>query len=334
MPKKHGWTPLLAGGCLFAALVAGPVSSAVAEEADANPAPRDFGGHLFIPAALVPDPFISTTFATNTGAGAAVNHVVPIYNLHGEKIAEATSEVGFLRLGFGYQQAITQRVALRLDLDASARVGTTPKAVLADGISALYGYGAGVTVNLARKTAWQLAATADLRGNTLYGVSPLGFVQSVVNSLADGDTTGALTAAEDSLLGKGTNTRVLAGVRAAYTPAPWIGFTGFMEGGMGERFQKGSHGIGVTNLGVAVSFDLDALTRYPFGLVGSFRNESLMEKGDGLGSAQSFGLGFFYTGRRFFSIGLENTWNRLSQPRTDKKIDVAQSRITLRYDFK
>jgi hypothetical protein len=328
------WASPVSLACLVVALAAGPVASAGAEESGADPAPRDFGGHRFIPSILVPDPFISTTFVTSTGGGSAINHEVPIYNLRGEKIAQTSSDVGFLQLSFGYQQVINRRVAVRAGLDGSARAGTTAKSVLADGVSVLYGYGAGTTVNLVRKPAWQLAATADVRGNTVYGVSPLGFVQSVVNSVANGDTAGALTAGEDSLLGRGANLRVLGGVRAAYTPAPWIGFTGFVEGGMGDQFQNGSHNIGVTNLGVAASFDLDALTRYPFGLLGSFRNESLSEKGDGVGSAQAFGLGVFYTGRRFFSIGLENTWSRLSQPQVDKKIDVAQSRITLRYDFK
>jgi len=49
---------------------------------------------------------------------------------------------------------------------------------------------------------------------------------------------------------------------------------------------------------------------------------------------QSYGFGIFYTGRRFFTLGLENTWSQISQHQTDKKIDVAQARIVLRYDFK
>jgi hypothetical protein len=334
MSDDRRWISLSAGACLLVALVAGPVASAGAEESAANPAPRDFGGHQFNPSVLVPDPFISTTFVNYTGAGSAVNHVVPVYNLHGEKIAEISANIGFLQLGFGYQQAINQRVALRADLNGAARVGTSAQSILADGVSAVYGYGAGTTVNLVRRPAWQLAATADVRANTLFAVSPLSFVQSVVNSVAAGDTAGALEAAEDSLLAAGDNQRVLGGIRVAYTPASWIGFTGFIEGGVGSRFKKGSDNLGVTNLGIAASFNLAPLIRCPIGLVGSFRNETLSEKGDDLGSFQAFGLGIFYTGRRFFSVGLDNAWSTVKQAQTDQKLDVVQNRLLLRYDFK
>jgi len=328
------WIPLTAGACLLAAtLVAGLVLSARAEESNADQAPRYLGGHLFISSLLVPDPFVSTTFTSKTGGGSAVNLNVPIYNLKGDKIAETSAEIGFLQLGFGYQQAINHRVAVRADLGGAARTGTSAASILSEGISTIYGYGVGTTVNVMRRDAWLLSATADLRGNTLYGISPLDFVRSVVRSVASGDTAGAVSDAGDSLLAKGVNLRLLGGVRGAYAPSPWIGFTGFLEAGIGDRF-KGSDNIGVTNFGMTASFDLDPLVRYPFGVLGSFRNESLSEKGDDVGDARTFGLGLFYTGRRYFSIGLEGNWSQISQPQTDKKIDVALAQILLRYDFK
>jgi hypothetical protein len=82
-----------------------------------------------------------------------------------------------------------------------------------------------------------------------------------------------------------------------------------------------------------VGVDLKPLTPVPIGLQGAYRRESLNEKGDDIGSSQTFGLGIFYTGRRFFSVGLENTWSRITQPATAEKIDAVQARIVLRYDF-
>lgn len=315
------------------ALTVGLVGNSQAGESGSDPAPRDFGGHLFIPSTLVPDPFISTMVATTTGGGSAVNLVVPLYNIQGQKIAETSSSIAFMQLGFDYQQAINRRVALRLAANGGGRLGTSASSVLTEGVSAVYGYGVGATINLTRKAAWQVAASADVRGNTLYGVSPLTFVRSVINSIAAHDTAGALGAAEDSLLAKESNARFLGGIRGAYTPAPWMGFTGFIEAGLGDKFTGGDGQIGVTNLGVTASFDLNPLKRIPVGLIGSFRNETLSEKGDDAGSSQAVGLAVFYTGRRFFSIGLENAWSQIRQPQTSKDIDVVQTRFVLRYDF-
>jgi hypothetical protein len=334
LPARQRRHTVLTGVCLLVALVTGSVSTSRAEEPNADQAPRYLGEHLFIPSTVVPDPFVSTTFQTTTGFGSAVNLVVPIYNLHGAKIAETSSNIGYMLLGFDYQYAVKPRLALRVDASGSARIGTSATSILAEGVSALYGYGFGATMSVMRRSNWQLSATADLRGNTLYSISPLGFVRAVVHSAVAGDSAGALAAASDSLIGNGNNLRVLGGLRAAYTPAPWIGFTGFVETGMGEKFQSGSDNTTVTNLGATTSFDLNPLIKVPVGLSGVFRYESLGEKSDAVGSAQDFGLGVFYTGRRFFSVGLESTWSRIGQFRTDEKIDVTQGRIVVRYDFK
>lgn len=318
--------------CVLVALVAGLAATAHADEAASDPAPRDFAGHLFIPTRLVPDPFISTSFSTGTGAGSAVNLVVPLYNVQGEKIAETSSNIAFMQLDFEYQQMVHRRVAVHAGLNGGGRLGTTTSSVLAEGVSALFGYGIGTVVNLTRKPTWQVAATLDVRGNTLYGVSPLDFARALRQAIAADDTSRAL-AAEDSLLSDGNSARFLGGVRGAYTPAPWIGFTAFLETGLGRKFKEEDDRVGVTNLGVAASFDLNPLKRIPIGLVGGFRNESLSEKNDDVGSAQAFCLSVFYTGRRFFALGLESTWSQIHQAQTDKKIDVAQTQFIVRYDF-
>lgn len=332
MPTGNGQLLRMRCAYAFIALTVSLAGAAMADESASDPAPRDFGGCLFIPTSLVPDPFISTSFTTGTGAGSAVNLVVPLYNLQGEKIAETSSSIAFMQLGFDYQQAINRRVAVRAGLNGGGRMGTSASSVLAEGVSAVFGYGIGSTINLTRKPEWQLAATVDVRGSTLYGISPLGFVRAVVEAIAADDTARAMSA-EDSLLAEGKSARFLGGVRAAYTPAPWIGFTGLLETGLGDKFSGDDGAISVTNFGIAASFDLNPLKRIPVGVLGAFRNESLSEKNDDVGSSQAYCLSVFYTGRRFFALGLENTWSQIHQVRTDKKIDVAQTRFVMRYDF-
>jgi hypothetical protein len=316
---------------LLAASLASPVA---AQEVTSSESARDFGGHLFIPSAVVPDPFISTTVSSTTGFGTAVNFSVPILNLDGEKIGEANGNLGAILLEFGYQQAIKQRFAVRFGVSGGSRAGTTSVSILAEGISAIYGYAVGGSARLVKKSNWQLTATADVRGNTIFSVSPLDFVLGVLQAVGDGDSTGAIQTGQDSLLEEGHNVRVLGGLRAAYTPAPWIGFTAYAEAGLGDRFFDSSSNTSVLNGGATVSFDLNPLKHIPIGFLGTYRGQSLSERnGDLGGTAHSLGLGIFYTGRRYFAIGLENSWEQIDQPRSDTNLDVAIGRIVIRYDF-
>jgi hypothetical protein len=322
-----------AGWLLLLALTTLPAARAMGQEPEGREAPRYFGGHQFIPSTIVADPFVATSFTSTTGFGMAIGLEVPILNIDGEQIGELEGDIGFLLLEFGYQQRLNNWLALRANVSAAARVGTSTEAILAEGISAVYGYGLGGTASLWRKQSWQLSATADFRGNSLTGIAPLDFAAAVKHAVEAGDTA-AIEAAKDSLLSEADNMRVLGGLRGAYTPAPWIGFVGFVEAGLGERFEQGEDNTSVVNFGAAASFNLDPLARVPIGLLGSFRSESLSEKGEDIGGdVQSVGFGVFYTGRRFFSVGLEATWQRVDQRQSDKKVDVTQARLVLRYDF-
>lgn len=306
-----------------------------AQEPDSANAPRYFGGHQFVPSKLVPDPFISTSFTSTTGFGKAINITVPLENLEGQQVGELTGNVGFMLLEFEYQYAFKKRWALRVGASGGARTGTTVPSLLAEGASAIYGYEFGGLARLIQQRNWLLTATADVRGNTLYGIAPMDFARAVKNSVLSGDTLGAVSGAEDVLLSSGDNIRVLGGLRGAYTPSHWIGFMGFFEGGGGSHFGETSNQVGVAIFGAVASVDLNTLRGHvPFGVTTSFRHETLSERGDDAsGGTSSVGLGFLYNGRRFFSVGLENFWQSIQQPLTGEHFDAVQTRILLRYDF-
>ena len=180
-----------------------------------------------------------------------------------------------------------------------------------------------------------MAVTADLKANTLYGISPLSFAQSIVDEIEEGDSTGAIEASEDSLLTSGDNRRVVGGLRAAWTASPWLGFHGFVESGLGNKFnEEEDDDEVVVNGGASASIDLNPICNVAVGIGLSGRYESLNERGDDLGGdTKSFGLGIYYTGRRDFTVGLDTTWATISRRAVDGDIDAFQSRFVLRYDF-
>lgn len=243
-----------------------------------------------------------------------------------------TGDIAFLYLEFNYQKAFGRNFAVRAGASGGARAGTSPEAILAEGLSSIYGYELGGSAKIVQKRNWQLTGTLDLRSNTLYGVSPGAWVRSVIDQIQDGDSFSSTDT--DSLLSSGSNLRALAGLRAAWTPTPCLGISIFFESGLGERFEEGDKNLAVVNTGAAVDFDLNPLNGVPLGFVLSTRYESLSERGDDLGGhVQTLGLGIFYTGRRDFSVGLDNTWGKIARNNVEGNIDSYQGRFILRYDF-
>jgi hypothetical protein len=330
MLSRNRWCPVAA--VLGVVLVlASPVA---AQEGNTDQAPRLLGGHLYMPSTLVPDPFIATSLQNITGFGTAVDLKVPVFNLQGEKVDELTGNLGFLVLEFDYQYAFNHRFSARAGIVGNGRVGTSAQSVLAEGISALGGYSLGGSAMIVRKTNWEMTGTLDLRGNTLYQVSPLSFARSVVRQFQQ-DSTASLQEAADSVVTSGSNLRVVGGLRGVYTPVDWLGLTAFLESGLGEKFTPGASNTSVLNGGLAADVDFNALGWSPFGILLSYRYESLSERGsDRDGSSRSYGLGVFYTGRRYFSIGLDLVGSQIKQEFSDTKVKVGIGRIAMRYDFK
>jgi hypothetical protein len=290
---------------------------------------RTLDGHSFLTTSFVGDPFVGTYIATLTGAGRALDMQVPVYDLDGNQIAILDGNIAFLQLGFTYQQQLVKWLALRLNVTGAARMGTNHVSLLAEGATAVYGGSFGAVFRLVESQKLFLSALAEMRGNSLYAISPLSFAEDVIESGGIDSTT--------QLLGTGDNGRFVGGVRAAYAFAPWLGITGLAEFGPAKRFfedDAGDRNTTTFDAGGTVSLDLRPVARVPLGFVGSFLYQSENERGDDLVGKQTvFGLGVFYTGRQDFQIGVELNYQRLDQQGLDNKINASQIKLLLRYDF-
>ena len=311
---------------LVGAAVAASARSAVAQQPSNH---RTFGGHSFIPSSNVGDPFLGTYIQTLTGGGRALDLQVPIYDLDSNLIATESGNIAFFMLGLGYQQQLAKWVVLRATVTGAARLGTNHVALLAEGASAVYGGTFGATFRLVQKQRFLLTAIAETRSNALYAIDPLSFVRNAIEGGTTDSTTG--------LLEKGTNWRLVGGVRTAYAFAPWIGITGAAEFGPATRFfadDRGEKNTSQLSLGGTVSVDLDPGTHVPIGFVGSVRYQSENDRADDIvGRQATFGLGVFYTGRDDLSLGLETAFQRFSQRDLEGHVNAAQVRLVLRYDF-
>src|SRR5829696_3328814 len=191
---------------LAAVLLTLPAALAAQEEPENAPPPMDttgcrrcLSGHRFVVSSLVADPFVTTHFRSGLGGGFASGLSAPFRNLDGEVIDSVGGDIGFVTLDLEYQYAAWRWLGLRVGASVLARVGTSAQSLLASGASVLAGTSFGLTGRV-----W--------RG-------------------ASGEVTGA---AQNALLSKTRQKRWTGGVRAAWTPAPWLGFTGVFEAGTAD----------------------------------------------------------------------------------------------------
>jgi hypothetical protein len=306
------------------ALMGLTAAPAMAQEGGAN-ARRTLGGHTFIPNAFLGDPFVTTTVSTATGAARAVGLEVPILDLDSNVVGTLTGNVAFLSLSMRYQQRLASWVAVRGEVQAVGRLGTSTVSLIAEGASAVYGGSVGATFRLLQGRRAILSAVADYGSNTQYRISPLDFARGVIE-------TGGLDTSV-TLLDDGSNWHLTGGLRGAYAFSPMVGVRGLVELGPKGRFLPNEENATYVQAGAVVSLDF-ASRGVPVGLTGAYEYLSESNEADDIGGASSAGgLGIYYTGETQFAVGLDLAWQRISQRGTDNALNLGQVRISLRYDF-
>lgn len=154
--------PTLVSAGILAASVA--LDAAPLRGQDRDPK-RSLGGHNFVPIEMLGDPFVGTYIRNATGGGKAVGRQLAVPDLDGGIAGYAEADIGFIGLAIEYQQNITNRLAFRLSATGGARLGTSVEALLAEGATAVFSYGMGLSGQVVRSNRFALAATADIVPN-------------------------------------------------------------------------------------------------------------------------------------------------------------------------
>ena len=311
---------------------------------------RELGGHRFVPSIVVPSPFIASRFTATTAFGGVRDLDVPIYNVEDSLVQTVTGDLGYLTLDFEYQQRVNAWLALRGGVGALARSGTDGFAMLAEGISAVYGYSLGAQARLLGNDRMYLSAALDYVSSSVFGYAPLTFVQGVgaeirrvVDSIEASGTPIDSTVIRDvlknldlsaySAVEQGSVARTTAGLRAAFAIAPWLGLTAVAQTGIGEVL-NGASDLGVIDLGATASVDLGVLTRFPIGLALSARRQSLNERASDVAKGvTAFGLFISYAARRDLALGLDLTSAQFSQRSTANILTGSRGAVTITYYF-
>jgi len=292
-------------------------------------------GHRFIPTSTVPDPFITSYLRSNTGFGFLLDANIPVIT-EADTIAVLQGDIAFAVLGFEYQQAIVDFLALRIGFGGAIRTGTNGETLIAEGLNASYAFGFGITGRVFRTEDFLLSVVADYESSKLIAMDPFGFAQRVVDECRDAPDVGqCILDSEETLLVSGRVSALTGGARAAWSPIEWFGLRGRVELGAGDVSNVESDlSTTILNLGLAADFDLLEVTPVPLGFVLGFDGQIFGGRGSDLAeSARRFNAGLFYTGRKEFSVGVEGIFGKVALSQSDESVDSITINLRLRYFF-
>ena len=294
-------------------------------------------GHRFIPTSTVPDPFITSYLRSNTGFGFLLDANIPIQS-PGDSIVVLQGDIAFAVLGFEYQQAIVDFLALRIGFGGAVRTGTNGETLIAEGLSATYSFNFGVTGRVLHSENFILSAVADFASNKIIGVDPFGWAERVAaecGGLPEEEVAECILNSEEDLLTSGRSNAITGGARGAWSPATWFGLRGRVEFGAGDAFDpEADLGTTILNLGAVADIDLIEVTTVPIGFLLGYDAELFGSRGSDIAeSATRFNLGLFYTGRKEFSVGVETLWGRVNLTQSEDRVDSSTINLRLRYFF-
>ena len=89
------------------------------------------GNHNFLPNTFIRGPFINTYIRNTLGIGKAVDLDIPLLNVDGEEVIGLKGDLLFAALEFEYQHAVKDWLAVALEFEVIARLGTGVGSLLA-----------------------------------------------------------------------------------------------------------------------------------------------------------------------------------------------------------
>jgi hypothetical protein len=296
------------------------------EERGEGPDRRIVGGHQFQPSHRIIDPFVTTHVRTSTGAGIAAGFESPVIETAGDTLGVLKGDLAFFTLEFEYQQNLFGWGALRLALSGTGRAGIDEQSILADGITTVYGVLLQGKAVVLRDESSQVSVLATLSRKNIFGLDPFGFAQRVI------DNGGLGT--DNSLLQEADINRVSVGAAGAHAFAVWLGTSGFVEVGTAKPVSDDVDNETLFKGGIAGDFDLLPLRSVPLGISLAYDFDSFPEGGADVAKGVHSGtIGFNYTGRTDFHLGLEVVVSTLKQSDVESNFAATNFLLNLRYYF-
>lgn len=280
------------------------------------------GGHHFVPATALAEPFITTSVQTTVSLGKSVNATVPVIDIAGDQIiGTANADIFLAGISFRYQHRVKDWLSVGLGLTSAGRVGTSTPSLVSEGLTGSVGYDIGWLMRIHQSEKVIVSGSVGLGSSSATFINLLEWADDI---LAGQDAS--LARNENSLKGIG-------GLHAAWGISRRFGLLGALEFKYGEAFDGKGTNNWDTDVRLGLSYDIEQDLSVPLGLslVGG-----LLQINEGTFSGSDI---WFWSGRlalqtrEDFSIGLDLSRYYLESQTYGNEQQVSQFSIDMRYYY-
>jgi hypothetical protein len=283
--------------------------------------------HKFIVNNNVRSPFIKTYFSNLLGIGQALDLKVPILEIDGDQVFALRGTLYFLNLGFEYQYAVTDWLAVWLQFAISSRVGDGAQTLLAQGINATTNFEFGWMFKLMETKKTLLSGTVNLWNNSGTVVNIYDYIKNIIDE-------GALLP-DNQLIITRNFIQLGGGLRFAWAASDLFGVNLRGEFAYGESVNRKNKNELYYVLAASTDFDLNRVVNVPIGFVFGIKVNSFVSGSDISveNKVSSVFLKTAYTGEDDFLIGLDFLWRKMPLAQMDQTLYGGSVFISLDYYF-
>lgn len=283
------------------------------------------GEHEFVPATNIREPFIKTYLQSTVTLGKAMNMSVPVFDLSDSTIiGTAQSNLLVAGLGFSYQHAPKEWLAVDIGMFTVGRVGTSTSTLLAEGVTGAFGFNMGWMVRMYESETFLLSGSVGLSTRKATYINLLDWAEGLVAGETGPDNP--LVRSVSSLRGSG-------GLHFGWGLSRRFGMLGALKLALGESMTGLGENKWSSDLRLGMSYNSIHDLNLPIGVsvVGGYLDDD--ERGFKEGNNVWFwSTRLGYQGRQDFSVGLDlkTSYIKGTGPTT---LQVTMLGIDLRYYF-
>ena len=280
-------------------------------------------GHTFLPTDLIPEAFVSTHVRNSLGYAQALDLDYPPVVVQGDTLVTLQGDLIYALLGFEYEQAVKDWIAVRTTVNLRTRLGTQAASLVREGVTVGAGFDFGWMARLYQSRRTMLCGSLLASRQSYTAVDLRGFVEDVI----DGAPNPRLIDDIPVVRGRG-------GLHFAWAMSRPFGLTLFGETSYGEAPQRGAADGWEYSYGACVDFDAGAAWDIPLGAALAYRQTSLPEMNSSVPDiGRQTVLRLAYNAQPDFVVGVDlvGIYNRENSRR--EAMFATGAMVTLRYYF-
>ncbi len=284
------------------------------------------GGHTFVPTTFMRDPFVRTYLRTGLGFGMTAALSPPPVAINGVPVDGLNGNLLFAVMGFDYQHAIRDWLAVHARLSVVGRLANETRPLLAQGVTLYGAFELGWLFRVMQSERTAVSASLKLRNSSLTDVYMQRFIEGIIDS---GTVTrgNQLVEVTPALQGGG-------GLYAAHALSDLVGLTVSAEVFYGESSDRSQGESWNYLVGAAADFNLFSHGGPPLGfVVGASIGSAVDVPGTAGRTSQNFFGRIGYTGSREFALGLDLAYELVPVRGTEDKQGFISAVIDIRLYF-